>query len=254
VGEVRERILDAALRLLADDGVPSMGAVARAAGVSRATLYRRFACAEDLWAAVAAERAVRASRSGSPRQRILDAARHSFSSLGLHGTSVQLLAEQARVGFATIYAQFGDKEGVLVALIDTAPLSTLDAAVAATHLPLRDYLYRVVLTMIQTSRADAGLLLLLLGPEPAVQGAQQRLRARLEPSRRTLVAALADRVRRGTLSGEPSALAQSLISQAVAAGIWTPAAVEVAAEGILRGFVEGHGDNPAVGGGGGDGR
>src|SRR3954469_19449513 len=53
----RDRILDAARRLYATEGLGvSMAAVAREAGVGKATLSRRFATREDLITAVFADR------------------------------------------------------------------------------------------------------------------------------------------------------------------------------------------------------
>ena len=48
----RAKILDAARRLLADDGDPSMGEIAAAAGVGRGTAHRHFATRDDLMDAV----------------------------------------------------------------------------------------------------------------------------------------------------------------------------------------------------------
>lgn len=200
--DIRDQILDAALRLLEQDSSPAMGAIAKAAGVSRATLYRRFASAEELWAAVDAERAARAV-PGSPRERLLAAARAAFGRGGLHGTSVQQLAAEARVGLATLYNQFGDKQGLLLALIDAIDLRGLEAAASAARLEA------LVEALVRAARADAGLLQLLLSPEPALASAQARLRQRLAPIEAALAA----------LAPDPSARL-AIIAQAAAAGAW----------------------------------
>lgn len=57
----RERILDAAVEVLAEDRGASMGAIAERAGVSRATLYRHFATCEEI-VAVVREEAVQRGR------------------------------------------------------------------------------------------------------------------------------------------------------------------------------------------------
>jgi AcrR family transcriptional regulator len=48
----RERVLDYATRLLANDPAAGVGEIAHAAGVGRATLYRHFPTREDLLAAI----------------------------------------------------------------------------------------------------------------------------------------------------------------------------------------------------------
>jgi AcrR family transcriptional regulator len=48
----RERVLDQATRLLAQDPAVGVGEIAHAAGVGRATLYRHFPTREDLLAAI----------------------------------------------------------------------------------------------------------------------------------------------------------------------------------------------------------
>src|SRR4051812_38399232 len=54
----RRRILEAAATVIARDGVEaSVEAIAREAGLGMGTLYRRFACKDDLVRAVLAERA-----------------------------------------------------------------------------------------------------------------------------------------------------------------------------------------------------
>jgi AcrR family transcriptional regulator len=56
----RRRILEAAATVIARDGVDAgVDAIAREAGVGMGTLYRRFACKDDLVRAVLAERAGR---------------------------------------------------------------------------------------------------------------------------------------------------------------------------------------------------
>jgi len=48
----RERVLEHATRLLAEDPAAGVGAIAHAAGVGRATLYRHYPTREDLLAAI----------------------------------------------------------------------------------------------------------------------------------------------------------------------------------------------------------
>lgn len=52
------------------------------------------------------------------RDAILTAARRLFAERGFPGTSVRLLAAEAGVAVQTIYSSFGDKAGVLTALLN----------------------------------------------------------------------------------------------------------------------------------------
>jgi len=228
MSEIRERIIDAAMRLLETDPAPAMSAVAQAAGVSRATLYRRFPGSDALWEAVRVERAARAALPiGSPRERILRVARRCFSAQGLAGTPVQQLAAQAHVALATLYTRFGDKAGVLTALVDEIPLDGLRAAAArAPGEAAAVYVPRLVAALMAAVSADAGLVRLLLSPEPDLAAAQARARARTAPIVDAVDAALGKEA------------ARQLIGLAVSAALWggTPEAVS---EGFLAGHLHG---------------
>ncbi len=54
------------------------------------------------------------------RQRILRAATELFAKRGYHGATVALIIKRARVGYATFYKNFDDKEGCFLALLDGA--------------------------------------------------------------------------------------------------------------------------------------
>lgn len=167
---VRERILDAAARLRPRGSPlpPAMGSVAQAAGVSRATLYRRFPSAEALQAALTAERAAPPPAAAvlPPRQRLLDAARHRFAQHGVVATAVAALVEDAQVSTATLYSLFGDKMGLLHALVDVL----IDELHPSPSSPL---------LAAHRLRAEAPLLRLLLAP--GVAGAD-RLRDAMRAS------------------------------------------------------------------------
>jgi AcrR family transcriptional regulator len=67
----RERVLDYATRLLADDPAVGVGEIAHAAGVGRATLYRHFPTREDLLGAIH-ERAFQESEAAIAASRIAE--------------------------------------------------------------------------------------------------------------------------------------------------------------------------------------
>jgi AcrR family transcriptional regulator len=63
---------------------------------------------------------LRAEQAQATRRRILDAARAQFLQGGWTTTTVKVIAEEAAVAPATVYAVFGTKRAVLSALIDEA--------------------------------------------------------------------------------------------------------------------------------------
>jgi AcrR family transcriptional regulator len=68
---------------------------------------------------------LRADQAQATRRRILDAARTQFLQNGWTTTTVKVIAEEAAVAPATVYAVFGTKRAVLSALIDEALASAL---------------------------------------------------------------------------------------------------------------------------------
>jgi AcrR family transcriptional regulator len=102
-------ILAAAAQLVETHG-PSgftMDDLARAAGLSRATLYRQVGSREAVLDALQA--------AGSPvgdrkevRDRIFEGARAVFGRAGFDGATIEAIAAEAGVGVATIYRHFRD--------------------------------------------------------------------------------------------------------------------------------------------------
>lgn len=62
------------------------------------------------------------------RSRILRATAELIAKRGYQGTTTELIVRRAKVGYATFYKQFGDKEGAMAALFDAAA-ETASAAV-----------------------------------------------------------------------------------------------------------------------------
>jgi AcrR family transcriptional regulator len=69
------------------------------------------------------------------RQRILTAGRRLFVKQGYGGTTIESIADAAGVAVQTVYASFGAKQGILLALLDEmaadADIARMQAAVAA---------------------------------------------------------------------------------------------------------------------------
>jgi AcrR family transcriptional regulator len=62
----------------------------------------------------------REASAADQRRRILGATAELMAKRGYQGTTTELIVRRAKVGYATFYKQFGDKEGALAALFDLA--------------------------------------------------------------------------------------------------------------------------------------
>lgn len=179
--DVRERILDAAMRLV--ETCPeefTMARVADGAGVSRATVYRRFGSAEGLRSALCTARGPTASLGrGGHRARVLDAALAEFTRAGVHGATMQGIAERAGVSPMTVYNHFDDKEGLVLALIS-------ERGPSGSNLPLRSLadsktiegtIAAFVTGVLQIVENNRDLFGLVIAPDPITRRAFHRMRA-----------------------------------------------------------------------------
>lgn len=112
-------LLATAERLLREGGPEAltMDALAAAAGVSRATVYRQVKSREALLAQLA-EQGVDVGEREGVRARILKAAGQVFAQLGFEAATVEAIAEAAGAGAASVYRHFGDKRGLVAAYVD----------------------------------------------------------------------------------------------------------------------------------------
>ena len=155
-----------------------MARVAAEAGLSRATVYRRFGSVAGLRSALCTARGVTASLDRSDnRARVLDAALTEFTRTGVHGATIQDIAERAGVSPMTVYNHFDDKEGLVFALISErgpislpfhrlADLETFEETVAA--------FVEGVLQIVEDQRDLFGLV---IAPDPITRRAFRRMRA-----------------------------------------------------------------------------
>lgn len=112
-------LLDAALRLYRK--APSsltMGAVARAAGVSRATLYRHVAGREALLAALVRTGRLPKEAADPQRARVLAAAFRLLLDKGPAQATMGAIAKAAGVNPATLHRRFGTRQALLDAVTE----------------------------------------------------------------------------------------------------------------------------------------
>lgn len=112
-------MLDAAARLAAASGAWRMDEVAKAAGVSRATLYRQFPSRKALERRLAEEKGI-VGPPGGTRGRILRAALAVLEERGLSGATLEAVAERAGLSAVTLYRHFSDRGTLLAAALDAS--------------------------------------------------------------------------------------------------------------------------------------
>lgn len=211
------RILHAAEALLASAGPDfTMEALARAAGVSRATLYRRVPSREKLAERLRRERDVDTggtlAREPS-RRKILETTRQLVGQLGLMSLTVEQIADAAGVSPVTIYRTFGDKDALLRAVFnELGPRSQTASLFADLDAPVADTLTRFVATVLRWISEQPAFMAMILFS----QGEQARYIAHLRKSQEgtfeRLTRYLAAQAERGVLRrGDPRDHAQGLM-------------------------------------------
>ena len=139
-GEGRQvQILLAARALLAERGLPtaiSVQDVAVRAGTTKVTVYRYFPSKEALFAEVATSLGDGSDLPGR-RDQIVAAALRVVPRYGLHGVTMERIAEEAGVSPATLYWHFKNKEDVLLAMVEQM-IGQMDIAGIFPPEPLED--------------------------------------------------------------------------------------------------------------------
>ncbi len=124
--QTRERILVGARGLLARGESPTVGQVARAAGVSKASFYRAFDSRRALLDALEVEPEPEA------KERILESAAAMVGDGGLAGLSIDELAVRAGVSRATLYRLFPGKSALFTSLLLTySPLEPVTSLISS---------------------------------------------------------------------------------------------------------------------------
>jgi AcrR family transcriptional regulator len=161
----RERLLAAARQLLdgAPEGrAPSVGRIARAAAVSRATVYRYFPTRAALLAA--AGRDAPSPAPGASRRAVLEAALDVFAARGIHAATLKEIASRAGLTLSGLHWHFKNKDELMAGVIESLPLLPilLDQAAQAGTADLEGQLTRIARVVLDTMQARPGLVRLLL--------------------------------------------------------------------------------------------
>lgn len=170
--KISAAIVDAAEQLLNSNvGTDfTVDQLAEAANMSRASVYRRIGSKEALLQHLAQRRGVSAEEFGprDVRNEILLAARGLFGRHGLGNVTMEQIAQEAGVGIATVYRQFGDKAGLLHAFSQAFRPQVLQPdALLGQSGNLRDDLVRVVERLLRFMGENGDLFRLILVEQSA---------------------------------------------------------------------------------------
>jgi AcrR family transcriptional regulator len=124
----RDRILDGTRALIDKGEKATVGQIAEAAGISRASFYRAFDSRD------AVLQALELAPEPATRERILEAALNMVGSSGLASLSMDELAERAQVSRATLYRLFPGKAALFTALVHAySPLDPVVELLSRMH-------------------------------------------------------------------------------------------------------------------------
>ena len=213
-----QQILAAATALLDEVGETfTIGQLAERVQVSRATLYRRVGSKEALLQHMAAASGAARGQQDS-RSRILAAARHVFGRHGLLNATMEQIAEQAGVGVATVYRQFGDKDQLVRAFAEhISPVGAVYDVVVHASADVRADLAALLEAMVPFFYANRDLFRLVLAGNQADMEYLERLRTGADRMRDRLVEYFTLQIAAGRLrdTARPEELALALIGMLV---------------------------------------
>ncbi|KIG18470.1 hypothetical protein DB30_00755 [Enhygromyxa salina] len=197
-----EQIIEAARALANTDGVGSltMNAVARRAGISRATLYRRFASKDALLDQLRAG-GVELDEPASARERILQAMHQRVGVQGDLNVTIEEIAQLAGVSVMSVYRSFGDRDALMTTFLDQ--LSPREGALRriSTGKPIEEVLGYVARAGITMAERSPGLLLAAMTDSSAA-ASLQRLRDSNKTTRKVLATYFKAASARGELVNE----------------------------------------------------
>lgn len=213
-------ILDAARLLSERDPGWTMTTLARKAGTSRATLYRRFPSRDAVVTAL--------TRTGEApidlRTRVLDAFERAAARRGVAGTTVAHVAAEAGCSVATVYRHFDGREGLLSAYAATrTPRALLDELALDPSRPLHELLQVFASQAVAHLAADRATIELAFTPDPEVRPIVTHLLDLEAEGRAQLTAWLASRVDAGELRGDAAVLARAFIGVIASSVLARPA-------------------------------
>ncbi|MCC6791956.1 MAG: helix-turn-helix transcriptional regulator [Thermomicrobiales bacterium] len=154
-----DAIVNAATEAAAEAGVEiadlSLDEIARRAGISRATLFRRIGSREALDAEIRA-RGIDPGGRENVRTRAMAAAAELIAAHGLATMTLDAVAARAECSIQALYAQFGGRDELLLATIERySPLPRIEAEFANPPADLGDgvrLVYGIIFDVVDQHR------------------------------------------------------------------------------------------------------
>jgi len=215
-----ERILDAAVRRISRGDPWTLRELAEDAGVSRASLYRRFRSREVLLSRLAQERGVVVEADEGTRARVLDAVGSLLKSGGLAAMTIDEVARCAGVGTITVYRRFGDRKGLLRAFaVERSPRRVASQLKLAGGEEIEADLMILARTALRFIAEHRALVLLALSPDREARELLGHIRDMPGTTREALLEFLRRHVRAGRIVGDPERMVQVFVGGVLGLGI-----------------------------------
>lgn len=201
----------------------TMADLARRAGISRATLYRRYASRDAVLDALAAA----GSAPKGVRERALDALARVAGRVGPAGVTMEAVAADAGCSVATLYRTFGTRDDLLTAFAETrSPLATVIDLQGDPSLAVRDALVAVAERVLTHASEQRHLLPVAFSPDPEATPLTAHLRDLERRGRTALTSFFAARRASGEVRGEPDLLTSTFLGMVLARVLLTPATMD----------------------------
>lgn len=197
-----DEIIEAARTLAGSKGVErlTMNAVARQAGISRATLYRRFPSKDALLEHLRAN-GLELSSPTSARERILAAMQQRVGVEGDLNVTVDQIAQLAGVSAMSIYRSFGDRDALMAEFLDQISPREGTTKRIAKGQPIDEVLGYIARAAIGMAVQNPGLLLAAM-TDSAAANALDQLRDTTRSTRKILTSYFKAASARGELVDE----------------------------------------------------
>jgi AcrR family transcriptional regulator len=204
----------------------TMDRLVEATGLSRASLYRRFGSREAILQRLADDHRIDVQELARPDMptRILQATGAVLERYGYASMTVEQIAQEAGVGPATVYRHFGNKEGLVEALLRAnSPRQLIRGLTAHEGNDLEADLTLVATSMLEFVNQNRGLMRVFVFESQGVRGVVEKIRSTQGRTIHSLAEYLASHMAMGNLQqSDPFTLALSFVGMLIGLGLIGP--------------------------------